>query len=91
MAGATAIALLLALAGSLAIYLASPNQRWLAVAWPSGPARVGGALLLLAAWPLLRQHLQATVAGFMLATWLMLLFVLLPYLGALRTAAPGKR
>lgn len=88
MAGMTALGLLLALAGCTGIYLASPNQRWLAAAWPALPARIGGGLLLAAGLAALLRDFQAVVAGFVLATWLMLLFVLLPYLGAL---FPDKR
>lgn len=89
MATALPLGLLLALAGSLAIYLASPNQRWLARPLMGRPARVAGFILLALGLLSLRQSLQATPAVFVLVTWAMLLFVLWPYLGALRPA-PDK-
>ncbi|NSL54460.1 hypothetical protein [Uliginosibacterium aquaticum] len=75
--------LLLALAGSFAIHLASPHQRWRASALAARPARLAGAALLVAALIALGQALHSVVAVFVLLTWLMLAFVLLPYLGAL--------
>ena len=74
--------LLLALAGSLAIHLASPHQRWRANALPARPARLAGTGSLVAALIALSQSLHIVVAVFVLLTWLMLVFVLLPYLGA---------
>ncbi|MBS1210484.1 MAG: hypothetical protein H6R19_2882 [Proteobacteria bacterium] len=75
--------LLLALAGSLAIHFASPHQRWRPRALAAHPARLAGAALLVAALIALGQVLHSVVAVFVLLTWLMLVFVLLPYLGAL--------
>lgn len=86
----TASGLLLALAGCVAVYLASPNQHWLPAAWPARPARFAGALLLAAALAALLQAFQPAVAGFVMATWLMLLFTLFPYVGAL-LPRPGGR
>lgn len=77
------LGLLLALAGSLAFYLASPNQRWRRTPLPARPTCVAGASCLLAALLALAQAMQPVVAVYSLLTWLMLLWILLPYLGAL--------
>ena len=79
----TLIGLLTSLLGSATIYLASPSQRWLAVPWPARAARPAGFLLLLAGLLALLQALQPAAGSFVFVHWLMLLFVLLPYLGAL--------
>lgn len=84
------LGLMLALAGSLFIYLASPNQRWLAAPWAALPARGAGGLLLLGAWLALLRDFQVLVAVFFLGTWLMLLFVAWPYLGALMPGRGGR-
>ncbi|MDR2112503.1 MAG: hypothetical protein LBQ62_05300 [Candidatus Accumulibacter sp.] len=89
MNGYTAFGLLLAAAGGACVYLASPNQCWRAAPWPAAvnkAARAGGALLLIAGLAALRHVLQAPAACFVFAHWLMLLFVLFPYLGALLCA-----
>lgn len=70
------------LLGCTAIYLASPNQRWLATALPSLAARGIGVLSLLLGGLSLLQELQALTAVFVFATLVMLLFSLLPYLAA---------
>jgi hypothetical protein len=70
--------------GCTGIYLASPNQRWLASAWPARPARAAGALLLLLAWWAFAQDMQRLTASFLLITTAMWLLALLPYLGAWR-------
>lgn len=89
MATALPLGLLLALAGSLALYLASPNQRWLARPLTGRPARVAACILLALGLLNLLQVLQTVPAVFVFVTWAMLLFVLWPYLGALRPA-PDK-
>jgi drug/metabolite transporter (DMT)-like permease len=76
--------LLLALAGSIALYLASPHQRWRAQPLPARPAGLMAALLLAGATLLLSHTLLVVTAVFVLLTWLMLLCVALTYLGALR-------
>lgn len=80
-----AFGLLLALAGCLSLYFSAGHQRLLAHRWPARPARVAGVLLLVAALAALFSALQPVTAVFVLCTWTMLLFTLLPYLGALRT------
>lgn len=79
----TLIGLLTSLLGSTAIYLASPNQRWRAAPWPARPARTAGILLLAAGLIALLQAMRPAAGSFVFVHWLMLLFVLFPYLGAL--------
>jgi uncharacterized membrane protein len=76
------IGLLAILPGCVAIYLASPNQCWLARPWPARRARIAGLLLWIGGLAALLQALQPAAAGFVFSHWLMLLFVLFPYLGA---------
>lgn len=81
---ALALGLALALAGCLSVYLGAEHQRLLARRWPARPARIAGALLLAGGLAALFAALQPVTAVFVFCTWAMLLFVLLPYLGALR-------
>lgn len=89
MNGIVALGLLLAAAGCASVYLASPNQRWRTAPWPARPARAAGALLLAAGLLVLLQVLRPAAGSFVFVHWLMLLFVLFPYLGALRSARRG--
>lgn len=82
--------LALALLGCACVYLASPNQRWRAAPWPARPARLAGALLLVGGLIALLQVFQTPAAVFVFVHWLMLLFVLFPYLGALLSAQRKK-
>lgn len=82
--------LALVLGGCLAFYLAAPNQRWRARPLPARPARVAAALLLAGGLLALLRALQAVPAVFVLLTWMMLLWVLLPYLGALLPRKEGR-
>lgn len=91
MDGNVALGLMLAAAGCAAIYLASPHQRWRGKPWPAHPARWLGAVLLAAGLISLLQTMQAAAASFVLAHWLMLLFVLFPYAGALRASRLAER
>jgi hypothetical protein len=86
MNGFIALGLFLAAAGCVCIYLASPNQRCRAAPWPARAARAGGALLLVSGLLALLRVLQAPAAAFVFVHWLMLLFILFPYLGALVAA-----
>lgn len=83
------LALAAAPLGCACIYLASPHQRWRDRAWPAGPARGLGGLLLAISLFALGQGMQAVTAAFVFVTFLMLLFALLPYLGAL--VSPRRR
>lgn len=80
-----AAGLLLCLAGCMSIYLGAFHQRLVARRWPPVPARIAGALLLAAGLAFLLQTLRPVTAGFVFCTWAMLVFVLLPYAGALKT------
>lgn len=70
--------------GCLSLYLASPNQRLRSAPWPSAPAKAAGIVALILSWLAYRQGLQALTTSFVLATQLVLLWALLPYLGAWR-------
>lgn len=76
------LGLTLALAGCVSVYLASPNQRWLDHSWRPHPALAAGVLLLAAGVAALWQAMQPVAAVFTAFAWVMLLFVLFPYLGA---------
>lgn len=69
--------------GCAGIYLASPNQRWLARPWPR-PIAAAGGLLLAVGLGVLWQVMQGVAAAFTFAASVMLLFVVFPYLGAWR-------
>lgn len=80
----------LVLCACVGLYLASPYQRLLAQPLASRPARVAGAVLLVVGSVLIGQGMQFVAAVFTVLTWVMLLLVLLPYLGALRPLKRGR-
>ena len=82
----TAAGLLFAALACLCIYAASPRQSLWATPWPQRPARLAGAVLLIPSWLALLQDMQRLTACFTLLTTLMLVFALLPYIGALAHA-----
>ena len=82
MNASTSVALAAALAGCACIHLTSPNQRWRLAPLPGRPARGAGLALLVMSWLSLRQDMQAITATFTFASMLILIFILLPYLGA---------
>lgn len=69
----------LSVAGSLGLYLASPNQRWLAAPLRPTLTRVASGLLLAASLGLLTLALRPLVAGYVFAVIVMLALTLLPY------------
>lgn len=79
-----ALALALTIAGCACLYLASPNQRWLAKALPGRPVLVASSLLLaagLVAWIVALRPL----AGFFVALHVaMVCLFVFPYSAALR-------
>lgn len=79
------LGLLLGLAGCASFYFGARHQRLLARPWPARPARVAGALLLIGGLLALLAVAQPVAAVFIFCTWIMLLLVSLPCLGALRT------
>lgn len=78
-----------ALLGCVCIYLASPHQRWLEAPWPARAARCAGAVLLVLGGLGLAQDMHRVTAAFTYLTLLMLVFSVLPYLGALRSVKQG--
>ena len=86
----TLLALAAILVGCAAIYLASPNQRWLAAPWPARRARVLGVALLSFGWFGLAWHMQALTATFAFVTAVMLVLSVLPYIGALFGVRRGR-
>lgn len=78
-----ALGMALVTAGCASIYLASPHQRWLSRACSAFPSRLAGVALLVGGLMALLQSLYALAASFVFITALMLLFILLPYVGAL--------
>lgn len=84
------LGLVFLLAGCACIYGASPHQRGLTHALPAWPARVSGGALLSLGWLAFIQTMQAVTASFVFATTLMLLWVALPYVGALMLTGRGR-
>lgn len=76
------LALVLAVAGCAALYLASPHQRWRARALPARPAVALGAACLGGSLWAFGRVLSWVPASFALLTEVMLLLALFPYLGA---------
>ncbi|MCW8125549.1 hypothetical protein [Microbulbifer halophilus] len=64
--------------GSLALYLASPNQRLLSRPFPRRPLAIGGSVALVAALSLQLQYSGAAAAVFIVVTGAMLIWTLLP-------------
>jgi hypothetical protein len=81
----TFVGLALVFAACLGIYLASPNQRWLAKPVPAPLAWASGLTMCVTAWVCLVQGCQPLTASLMLYTALMLSGVVLPCSGALLT------
>lgn len=93
MDGNIALGLVLVAAGCAGIYLASPNQHWRAAPWSAKTvkaARTAGGLLLIGGLAAFLQTMRPPTAAFVFVHWLMLLFVLFPYLGALLAAHRGR-
>ena len=80
------LALTLTIAGCVCLYLASPNQKWLAQALPGRPVLVAGSLLLLAAGLAAWIAALRPLAGFFVALHVaMVCLFVFPYLAALRS------
>lgn len=77
-------------AGCLAFYLGSPHQLWPRIAVRRTRAWPLAALLLLGGLAGLLQVLQSLAAVFTFTAWMMLVFTLLPYVGALHTLCTGR-
>ncbi len=83
--------LLAAFAGSLLFYLASPNQRWRTMPLPARPARIAGVIFFAAGIAILLAAMQTATAIFIFCVWLMLLWIVYPYLGALFSSVDKAR
>ena len=79
---ALALALLLGLVGCTCFYLASPNQRSRATPLPAAATRLLGGLLAAASLYAFTRALDTFPATYTFVSWIMLLLVILPYLGA---------
>ncbi|MBS1186486.1 MAG: hypothetical protein H6R04_504 [Burkholderiaceae bacterium] len=77
-------------AGCSCLYLASPNQRWLANALPYRGIRRFGVVLLVASLLALIKRMQPAAAIFVFIISVMLLFILFSYVGALISAKRGR-
>jgi len=87
----TLIGLILIAQGCASIYLASPNQRWLVAPWRALPARLAGGVLLVLGGFALGREMQLLTTIFVIVTALMLIFSVLPYLGALLSTGRRER
>lgn len=83
-------ALLIEFLAGLALHLSSPHQRMLVRPLRAKPARLVGAALLVIALAAFLSALHPAVAVYVHVTWLMLLFVLFPYAGALLALRQGR-
>ncbi|MBM3577465.1 MAG: hypothetical protein FJX40_07330 [Alphaproteobacteria bacterium] len=84
-AAVTIAALVAIVAGAACFYLGAPNQRWLSRRLPAWPSRIAGAALLFLGVLLWSQVVQLSTAIFATLVLIMLLFIIFPCLGALRT------
>lgn len=64
-------------------YLSSPHQRWLAMPLRAWPARLPGCVLVMGALWLLLRVMQPAAAVFTQLSWLMLMLIAWPCLGAI--------
>lgn len=77
--------------GAASLYLGAPNQRWLSRRLPAWTSRVIGVALLLLGTVLWRETVQLSTAIFATLVLTMLLFIVFPCLGALRTIVGNAR
>ncbi len=71
--------------GAASLYLGAQNQRWLSRPLPAPWSGLAGAALLLLGVFLWSQVVQLSTAIFAALVLIMLLFIVFPALGALRT------
>jgi len=80
------IAACIAIASGVAsLYLGAPNKRWLSRRLPAWPSRAAGAALLILGVVLWREAVQLSTAIFATLVLTMLLLIVYPCVGALRT------
>ncbi len=77
--------------GVASLYLGAPNQRWLSRSLPARPSCVVGAALLVVGVVLWSQTVQLSTALFGALALSMILLVIFPCLGALRTIIGSAR
>jgi hypothetical protein len=77
--------------GAASLYLSARNQRWLSRALPARPSRIVGVALVLFGAVLWSQAVQLSTAIFATLALTMLLLIVFPCLGALRTIAGSAR
>lgn len=80
----SALGFILLALGALILYLGATHQTWLRKPLPAIPARVAGAASILAAQVAWLKAMQPLAAVFVLTTAAMAMFIIYPYLGALR-------
>lgn len=76
----------LTVAGCVCVYLASPNQKWLAQTPPGKPLLATGALLLAAGLATWIAELRPLIGFFVTLHVAMACLFALPYIAALRAA-----
>lgn len=79
------LALMLSFTGSVCVYLASRHQLWLNKVWTAPYLRNIGLILLGISLVLVITSMQLVAGVFMLLIWVMLLLVIFPYIGALKS------
>ncbi len=79
------LALILSFGGSVCVYLASRHQIWQNKVCPAPNLRYTGLILLGISLVLVITSMQFVAGVFMLLIWVMLLLVLFPYIGALKS------
>ncbi|WP_459908746.1 hypothetical protein [Caballeronia sp. HLA56] len=87
----SALAFLSLTIGTLLLYLCAKNQTWLQKPLPAIPTRIGGAASMLAALVLWTNSMQPIAGVFLFVTAAIVMFVVYPYLGALRSILKQPR
>lgn len=77
-----AVGMALTFAGCACLYLASPRQLWLKTPLCARPARVAAGILSIGGLTAFIQAMYVVPAVFTFITWVMLLLVIFPYIGA---------
>jgi len=83
--------LLMAFVACVCIYLSSRHQLWIARQGPLPAAKWTGVGLLILSLFMMTVAMQVIAAVFTLLIWVMMLFVLFPYLGVLYSTAKGNK
>ncbi|OUR73021.1 hypothetical protein A9Q78_05285 [Methylophaga sp. 41_12_T18] len=83
--------LLMAFVACVYIYLSSRHQLWIARQGPLPAAKWTGVGLLTLSLVMMTVAMQVIAAVFTLFIWVMMLFVLFPYLGVLYSSNRGDK